>query len=197
MVVGITGGIGSGKSLVAKHLCSFENTCYYHADEEAKKLMNTSTEIKKMLVTEFGKESYTTNGLNRPYIAAIVFKNPEKLQKLNSIVHPVVKKHFRDFIMKYQGQIVVYENAILFEIGSDAICDFVINVNAEKEERIQRVISRDQTTREAVEERMKNQWSDTKRNLLSNYLIFNQNKSETLLKIERIHNFLTKKLLLV
>ena len=101
MVVGVTGGIGSGKSFVAKELCSFENTAYYHADEETKKLMNHSGEIKDKLIAVFGEESYLENQLNRKYISSIVFTDPKKLEQLNAIVHPIVKKHFRDFIKSH------------------------------------------------------------------------------------------------
>ncbi|MFY0631355.1 MAG: dephospho-CoA kinase [Flavobacteriaceae bacterium] len=194
MVVGVTGGIGSGKSLVAKHLCSYKNTVYYHADEEAKKLMNQSDEIKNQLLTAFGSDSYLENKLNKLYISSIVFKDPSKLKLLNSIVHPIVKKHFKDFINNQPDNIlIIYENAILFEIGSDVVCDYVIAVNALLEDRINRVVKRDNTTREAVIDRIKNQWPDFKRNLLSNYIIWNIEKKDTLLKIKKIHNNLTKK----
>lgn len=194
MVVGVTGGIGSGKSFVAKQLCSFENTVYYHADEEAKKLMNQSVEIKDKLIAAFGEESYLGNQLNRRHISSIVFTNPKKLEQLNSIVHPIVKRHFRSFINNQaQDTLVVYENAILFEIGSDVGCDFVITVNAILEDRINRVIKRDKTTKEAVINRIENQWPDTKRNMLSNYVIWNLEKEDTLLKIKKIHKILTKK----
>ena len=194
MVVGVTGGIGSGKSLVAKQLCSYENTMYYHEDEEAKKLMNQSDEIKKQLLTVFGEDSYLENKLNRAYISSIVFKDPSKLKQLNSIVHPIVKKHFKDFISEQaDNTLIIYENAILFEIGSDAVCDCIIAVNAKLEDRVDRVVKRDHVTREAVMDRMKSQWPDFKRNLLSNYIIWNFEKEETLLKIKKIHKILTIK----
>ena len=120
MVVGVTGGIGSGKSFVVQCFPNFDNVCYYHADVEAKELMNTSDEIKRKVIAEFGSESYKSNELNRPYISSIVFNNPKKLQKLNSIVHPAVRNHFQDFIKKQSKEsIVIYENAILFEAQSD------------------------------------------------------------------------------
>lgn len=194
MVLGITGGIGSGKSFVAKEFCSFPNTAYYHADEEAKKLMNTSSEIKKQLVNEFGVKSYENNELNKAYISSIVFKNPSQLSKLNSIVHPIVKKHFQEYVsLQKTDTIIVYENAILFEINSDQFCDFIITVTAPIDERIKRVVKRDNITAEAVLERIKNQWSDKKKKMLSNYTINNIDKDKTLLKIKKIYNFLTKK----
>mgnify|MGYP003668060751 CR=1 FL=1 len=194
MVLGITGGIGSGKSFVAQEFCSFPNTAYYHADEEAKKLMSTSPEIKKQLVNEFGVKSYENNELNKAYISSIVFKNPSQLSKLNSIVHPIVKKHFQEYVdLQKKDVIIVYENAILFEINSDQFCDLIITVTAPVDERIKRVVKRDNISAEAVLERIKNQWPDKKKSMLSNYTINNIYKDKTLLKIKKIYNFLTKK----
>ncbi len=195
MVVGLTGGIGSGKSLVAKAFCSFQNTVYYHADEEAKNLMNTSASIQQEIILEFGKKSYQDNQLNRTYISSMVFKNPELLKKLNSIVHPAVKAHFKNFINSYNpNTLIIYENAILFETGSDLVCDVVISVCAPLKERIKRVVERDHINEEKVIDRIMNQWPDSMRNLLSNYLVINIDKKETLLKIKNIYNILTKNL---
>ncbi|MEN8883093.1 MAG: dephospho-CoA kinase [Flavobacteriaceae bacterium] len=195
MVVGITGGIGSGKSLVAKAFCSFQNTVYYHADEEAKNLMNTSASIQQEIILEFGKKSYQDNQLNRTYISSMVFKNPELLKKINSIVHPAVKAHFKNFINSYNpNTLIIYENAILFETGSDLVCDVVISVCAPLKERIKRVVERDHINEEKVIDRIMNQWPDSMRNLLSNYLVINIDKKETLLKIKNIYNILTKNL---
>lgn len=194
MVVGITGGIGSGKSFVAECFLKHDHTVYYHADAEAKKLMNTSEAIRTQLIAEFGEEAYSSGILNRPYIASLVFNNTKRLQKLNSIVHPLVRKHFKEFIEKQSKEIIIiYENAILFEIQSDLACDVVITVTAPKETRIQRVMQRDHVSQEEVLKRMQNQWSDTKKILLSNYIILNINKEETLLKVQKIHNILTEK----
>ena len=195
MVVGLTGGIGSGKSLVAKAFCSFQNTVYYHADEEAKNLMNTSASIQQEIILEFGKKSYQDNQLNRTYISSMVFKNPELLKKLNSIVHPAVKAHFKNFINSYNpNTLIIYENAILFETGSDLVCDVVISVCAPLKERIKGVVERDHINEEKVIDRIMNQWPDSMRNLLSNYLVINIDKKETLLKIKNIYNILTKNL---
>ena len=98
MIVGITGGIGSGKSLVAKTICALDNTAYYHADKEAKLLMNTSPSLKENIIAVFGEKSYQDNILDRKYISSLVFKEPELLKSLNNIVHPAVKDHFRNFI---------------------------------------------------------------------------------------------------
>ena len=196
MIVGVTGGIGSGKSLVAETICSFENTIYFHADKEAKLLINNSAEIKDKIIAAFGQKSYDNDVLNKKYISSLVFKNPHQLKVLNTIVHPQVKEHFKKFVERQsKNTLIIYENAIIFETNSSSICDIIISVNSPRNIRIKRVMKRDNSTKIMVENIMNNQWSDAKRNLLSNYIINNIEKEETLLKIKKIYNFLTKKLL--
>ena len=198
MIVGITGGIGSGKSLVAKIICASDDTAYYHADKEAKLLMNTSPSLKENIIAVFGEKSYQDNTLDRKYISSLVFKEPKLLKSLNSIVHPAVKEHFRNFIASQkENTLIIYENAILFETNGDLICNIIISVNAPEEIRVKRVMERDDVTKKQVKNIIKNQWSDTKRNLLSNYTIINIEKEETLLKTKNIYNILTKKSLFV
>ena len=198
MIVGITGGIGSGKSLVAKIICESDDTAYYHADKEAKLLINTLPSLKENIIAVFGEKSYQDNTLNRKYISSLVFKEPELLKSLNNIVHPAVKEHFRNFIASQkENTLIIYENAILFETNGDLICNIIISVNAPEDTRIKRVMERDAVTKKQVKDIIKNQWSDTKRNLLSNYTIQNIEKDETLLKTKNIFNILTKKLLFI
>ena len=195
MIVGVTGGIGSGKSLVAETICSFENTIYFHADKEAKLLMNNSSVIKDKIIAAFGQKSYDNGVLNNKYISSLVFKNPHQLEVLNTIVHPYVKDHFKKFVeSQNKHTLIIYENAIMFETNSSSICDIIISVNSPRNIRIKRVIQRDNSTRIKVEDIMNNQWSDSKRNMLSNYIINNIKKEATLLKIKKIYNILTKKL---
>jgi dephospho-CoA kinase len=198
MIVGITGGIGSGKSLVAKIICASDDTAYYHADKEAKLLMNTSPSLKENIIAVFGEKSYQDNTLDRKYISSLVFKEPKLLKSLNSIVHPAVKEHFRNFIASQkENTLIIYENAILFETNGDLICNIIISVNAPEEIRVKRVMERDNVTKKQVKDIIINQWSETKRNLLSNYTILNIEKEETLLKTKNIYNILTKKSLFV
>ncbi|WP_422090654.1 dephospho-CoA kinase [Tenacibaculum ovolyticum] len=193
MVIGITGGIGSGKSTVVRMFSEFKNTAIYIADDEAKKLMHSSPIIKNKLISEFGKEVYIKNQLNRPFLASIVFKNKIKLNILNSIVHPIVNNHFQEFILiNAKKQYIVYENAILFENGSNIFCDKIITVTAPENIRIKRVLERDKTTENTVRNRIKNQWSETKKTLQSNYKIENLTLTNTKKEILRIHNILTK-----
>ncbi|MCH3885415.1 dephospho-CoA kinase [Tenacibaculum sp. MSW2] len=196
MVVGITGGIGSGKSTVLKLFKELGNIATYIADKEAKDLMNTSKVIQERLVLEFGEEVYLNNKLNRPFLANIVFKNKEKLAVLNEIVHPVVYNHLENFIKNnIDKDYILYENAILFENGSDVFCDKIITVTAPEAVKINRVISRDKTSEKEVRNRMKNQWKDSKKILQSNYIICNVSLEETKEKVLKIHNKLTQNLL--
>ena len=196
MIVGVTGGIGSGKSLVAETICSFENTIYFHADKEAKLLMNNSAVIKDKIIAAFGQKSYDNGVLNKKYISSLVFKNPHQLKVLNTIVHPQVKEHFKKFVeSQNKNTLIIYENAIIFETNSSSICDIIISVNSPRNIRIKRVMKRDNSTKIMIENIMNNQWSDAKRNLLSNYIINNIEKEETLLKIKKLYNILTKKML--
>nr|WP_299163053.1 dephospho-CoA kinase [uncultured Tenacibaculum sp.] len=194
MVVGITGGIGSGKSTILKMFSEFENITVYIADEEAKKLMNSSNKIKSQLINEFGKETYVNNQLNREHLASIVFKNKEKLALLNAIVHPVVNEHLQNFIIQNSGkEYILYENAILFENGSNVICDKIITVTAPEKTRIERVLKRDNSNIESVKNRIKNQWSQTKKTLQSHYVIENLTLTNSKAQVLTIHNNLTKK----
>jgi dephospho-CoA kinase len=193
MIIGITGGIGSGKSTVVKIFSEFKDTAVYIADDEAKKLMHSSPDIKNKLISEFGKEVYIKDQLNRPYLASIVFKNKIKLNILNAIVHPIVNNHFQEFILKNANkQYIIYENAILFENGSNIFCDKIITVTAPENIRIKRVLERDNTTVPTVKNRIKNQWSEIKKTLQSNYKIDNLTLTNTKKEILRIHNILTK-----
>ena len=194
MIIGLTGGIGSGKTTVAKFFSKFSNVAVYIADIEAKTLMNSSEIIKNELIKQFGEASFANQKLNRKHISEIVFKDKEQLLVLNAIVHPEVKKHFQQFVIKNADKTyIIYENAILFESKSNLFCDFIITVYADTPSKIKRVILRDSSTKEVVENIMKNQWEDSKKILQSNYMISNENLDKTKNQVHKIHNILTKK----
>lgn len=194
MVVGLTGGIGSGKSTVLEHFKGVGNIAVYNADLEAKKLMNTSPVIKSKLIHMFGEEAYKNQQLNRVFISSIVFSDKEKLKDLNAIVHPEVYKHLNSFIKKNQSkEYVLYENAILFENNSDVFCDYIITVIVNEKSRIERVVARDHISRKEVKDRIDNQWLDAKKALLSNYIVINEDSRTLDSQIIKIHNNLTKK----
>ena len=194
MIIGLTGGIGSGKTTVAEFFKKFKSVAVYVADTEAREIMNSSRLIKTKLIAAFGKESFKGNQLDRAYLANIVFKNTEKLAVLNSIVHPEVQKHFHEFVIQNKKKsYILYESAILFESKSAQQFDFVITVYATIEERIRRVLERDKTTQKEVLSRINNQWKEDKKLLLSNYIIHNYELKKTKASVLKIHNILTEK----
>ena len=198
MIVGLTGGIGSGKTTVAEVFKKLDSVAVYIADVEARKIMNSSNVIRTQLLQVFGKETYKNNELNRKYLANTVFESKEKLTILNNIVHPEVKKHFLDFATRNTHKAyVLYESAILFESNSSQQCDFVISVFLDKEERIKRVLDRDKTTEKEVLSRINSQWKEDKKLLSSNYIIVNYAIQDTKKLVLKIHNILTEKALTI
>lgn len=197
MIIGLTGGIGSGKSTVAQFFAKDKHFAIYVADVEAKKLMVHSPEIRSKLIASFGNQTFVNGELNRSYLSEIVFSNPKQLEVLNAIVHPEVRKHFKNFVQNTSKPIVIYENAILFESKSDAYCDIVISVFTDLETRIFRVQQREVCTREAVLERVSNQFKESKKLMQSNYVIYNDDFKETEHQVQNICKKLTKKLRLI
>jgi dephospho-CoA kinase len=192
-IVGLTGGIGSGKTAVANYLQS-KGIPVYISDLEAKKVMEFP-EIISQIATAFGIEIIGANTiLDREKLASIVFNEPEKLKQLNGIVHPAVKKHFDNWIIQHNKfPIIVKEAAILFESGSYKDCDTIITVSAPLETRIQRVLQRDKTTREKILQRINNQLSDEERIERSQFVVKNENFDETKKQVDEILNLLKNK----
>lgn len=183
--IGLTGGIGTGKSTIAKHFES-KGIPIYIADLEAKKIMQDAGVINE-IKNVFGLDIFEKNQLVREKLAAIVFNNPEKLQALNAIIHPAVKKHFENwFLAQKQHSFIIYESAILFETGSYKDFDAIITVTAPIETRIKRVTERDQTTKEQVLKRMEAQWTDQMKVEKSDYVIENTNLELSLIKTDEI-----------
>jgi dephospho-CoA kinase len=194
MIIGLTGGIGSGKTTVAKIFQNFDTVAVYIADVEAKKIMNASDIIRTKIIAAFGKSTYKNKQLDRPYLADIVFNNKEKLHVLNSIVHPEVRRDFQQFVQLHSNKAyIVYESAILFESNSQHQFNFVVSVFVTLEERVKRVVKRDHSTKQEVLDRIKHQWKEDKKLLLSNYLIPNYSLRETEVSVKEIHSILTKK----
>jgi dephospho-CoA kinase len=184
-IIGLTGGIGSGKTTIAKHFASLGIPVYI-ADDEAKKLMDNSEIIAKLQAV-FGNEIIENQKIDRKALAQIVFQNPKKLKILNSIIHPAVKKHFTDWLSTYKNHpIIIKEAAILFESGSYKDCDAIITVTSPLEERINRVMKRDNATRETILHRINNQWTDEQRISKSDYIITNISVNEALTQAEEI-----------
>jgi len=193
IIVGLTGGIGSGKTTVVKMFNEL-GVPVYIADLEAKKLMNTSKIIKRKLLELFGDEAYVDGKLNRPFLANKIYSDKELLIKMNAIVHPKVKAHFIKWKKKQDFEYIIKETAILFENNSYQDCNFVITVTASEEDRIQRVISRDNSSSEKVKAIMNNQWSDEEKVKLSNFVIENTNLSKTENQVRIIHQKILKQI---
>jgi dephospho-CoA kinase len=171
-VIGLTGGIGSGKTMVANYIKSLGFPVYI-ADDEARTIMETD-EVVEAIRIEFGKDVLQNNKVNREKLSKIVFDNPEKLQKLNGIIHPLVKKHFDNWLENHANfHLVFKEAAILFESGGDKYCNAIVTITSPIETRLQRIIERDKTDKESVLKRMQNQWTDEQRIAKSDYVITN------------------------
>ena len=186
MVVGLTGGIGSGKSTIAKEFATL-GIAVFNSDEQAKALIANNAQVKKRIMATFGEEAYQNGEYNRAYIAQIVFNNPEKLAILNGIVHPALAKYFKQWTKKQTSPYVLKEATILFESGSYKDCNYIITVTAPEEVRIARVISRDHCTEAQVRARMSQQWSDAQRIVLSNAVIENVDLENAKEQVKRIH----------
>lgn len=185
-IIGLTGGIGSGKTTVAKIFKSL-GVPVYIADKEAKKLMRRSKVIKRELVELFGDNAYVNGKLNKPFIAKIIFNDKAYLEEMNAIVHPKVAKHFNKWLLKQKASYVIKEVAILFENGGHKNCDLVITVTAPKAIKMERLLKRDDTTREKIQAIMDNQWSDAKKIELSDYVIENIDIDNTISQVEKLH----------
>lgn len=171
-IIGLTGGIGSGKTTVAVFFKEL-GVPVYIADIEAKKIMK-SVKVVNSVKNEFGDMVIENNQINRKKLAEIVFSNSEKLQKLNGIIHPLVKRHFEEWVIKHSDYpFVIKEAAILFESGSFVDCDKIITVIASIDERIERVKNRDRIGVEEIMGRVDNQWTDEMRIAKSDFVIEN------------------------
>ena len=171
--IGLTGGIGSGKSTVARMLRQMGYPVYI-ADQEASRLMNTHPEIRKELQQRFGPATYTAQGtIDKPNMARLVFNDSEALADINRIVHPRVMEDFRQWSLQQDNTLVFFESAILFEVGLDRFFHSVICVSAPESLRIARVVDRDRTTSDKVEERIRNQSDDTLKCQKADFVIHN------------------------
>jgi dephospho-CoA kinase len=177
LTVGITGGIGSGKTTVC-HVFELLGTPVFEADNVAKKLLNTDEIIKSELVHLFGPDIFNPDGtLNRKKLAGIIFNNPIQLTKMNQLVHPAVRKEFSKWTQQNEDfPYIIHEAAILFESGFYRMMDFTILVSAPEEERIKRVMKRERVSKKEVMERIKHQFSDEKKQKMATFVLENDNK---------------------
>lgn len=186
MKLGVTGGIGSGKTSVCK-VFSILGIPVFSADQEAKEIMNNDKRIIRRLNSITGRNLYADGNLDRKELAAIIFNDDTLLQKVNSLVHPIVFENFRRWELEQPAPYVIMEAAILFESGASKFVDRVATVVAPVEERVERVISRNNLTREQVLDRMRNQMDDESRIKLSDYVIHNSEADMIIPAILKIH----------
>lgn len=181
--LGITGGIGSGKSTIAS-LLEIYSIPVYIADKESKQLTNTSPVIRKQLIQLFGDEIYTATGLNKQLLASHIFGNPNALKQVNAIIHPEVSHHFQEWASKQQSDLCAIESAILFESGFDHLIDISLMVYAPLELRVERTLIRDSASRKEVIDRISNQLSDEIKKERSDYVIYNDDQQALLPQID-------------
>ena len=187
--VGVTGGIGSGKSTVSRFFSAL-GVPVYDSDQRAKSLMQHNDSIKSKIKIEFGDNAYHKNELNRSYLAEIVFKNESKLKQLNAIVHPVVKTDFINWLgQNSNAKFIIKEAAIMIESGAYKDLDKLIVVNASMNQKIKWIKQRDQLSLEDIENRIQNQLSDEIRNQYADFIIENNSgKMELKQQVLSIYN---------
>lgn len=183
--VGVTGGIGAGKSIVSSILMAM-NFSVFNSDTEAKRIVDTDLTVRDQLIELFGEDIYNGKELDRVKLATYIFENEELRAKVNSIIHPAVRAAFDQFCRTAPSTIVFNEAAILFETGSYKQFDATILVTAPEELRVHRVVERDHVTPQDVLKRMNVQWSDVRKSSLADYIIINDDKQPVLSQIETI-----------
>ena len=175
LAIGITGGIGSGKSTVCK-IFKLLGVPVFEADLVAKTLVNSNTEIRNGLIQFFGKDIYSRDGrINRKMLANLIFNDDLLMEKVNRLVHPVVRNEYLNWIKQQNSAYIIHEAAILFESGFYEMTDYTILVSAPNELRIERVTHRDQITPEMVKSRMLKQWTDEEKRKLASFELVNDN----------------------
>lgn len=184
--IGITGGIGSGKTTVCR-IFKLMGIPVFEADVVAKQLLNYNTEIKNNLIHLFGSGIYMKDGaVNRKKLAGIIFNDDVQLAKINSLVHPAVRNEFQKWLKQQKSSYVIHEAAILFESGFYKLMDYNIFVSAPEKERILRVVKRDNITEQQVKDRLSKQWTDAERRKLADYEIVNDNKMPVIPEVIKI-----------
>tara|TARA_B100001057_G_scaffold188535_1_gene189346 strand:+ start:3793 stop:4374 length:582 start_codon:yes stop_codon:yes gene_type:complete len=185
--LGLTGGIGSGKTTVAKIFKQLGVPVYF-SDDRAKDLMINNKFLRESLISFFGDNVIINGYLNRSYIASKVFSNPKELIKLNALVHPFVQKDFDVWSASQASSYVLKEAAILFETGTDKLLDKVVLVESPEDLKVSRIMFRDGMTEEEVYKRMIKQWSDRQKRINADYIIQNDEKCSLIYQILKLHN---------
>ncbi len=184
--IGLTGGIGSGKSTVAK-VFEVLGVPVFYADEAAKEMMNNNLVLRQHLVDAFGEETYMNNVVNRTYLSSVVFNNATQLERLNAIVHPATIAEAERWFAQQTAAYVIKEAALLFESGSAAGLDYIVGVSAPQPVRIQRVMKRDNVTREQVLQRINKQINEAIKMKLCNFVLMNDGQQLLLPQVIELH----------
>jgi dephospho-CoA kinase len=184
--IGLTGGIGSGKSTIAK-IFEVLGIPVYYADTEAKKIMNEDHQLKAQIVQHFGENAYKDNQLNRSYLSSVVFNNKEKLSLLNSLVHPATIRNSKEWINRQTTSYAIKEAALIFESGTQEYLDYIIGVSAPAHIRIHRAMQRDKLTREEVLQRMSRQIEEVIKMHLCDFIIYNDEVKPVIPQVLELH----------
>lgn len=183
---GLTGGIGSGKSTVAK-IFEVLGIPVYYADDAARRLMNTDEELKATLIKNFGDQTYQNGKLNRAYLASVVFADKQKLELLNSLTHPATIRDANSWVQEQTSPYIIKEAALLFESGANKHLDHIIGVYAPQELRIKRVMMRDTITREEVLQRLNRQMDEDAKMKLCDSIIINDELQMVIPQVLKLH----------
>jgi len=191
--VGLTGGIGSGKTTVA-HIFEVLGIPVYYSDDAAKQLMNTDPQIRRQLIEEFGNDVYTPQGLlNRAHLASLVFPDPQKLARLNAITHPVTIADSDKWMHRPSTPYAIKEAALLVEAGADQYLDFLIGVTAPENVRIERVMKRDGVSAEQVSHRMQRQMPEEEKMKRCDAVLHNDEQTLLIPQVLQLHQQLLEK----
>ncbi len=188
--IGLTGGIGSGKSTVAA-VFEILGIAVYYADEAAKQIMNEDDALKQEIIREFGGASYVDGRLDRQYISSLVFNDPRKLASLNALVHPATIRNAENWMKKQCGPYAIKEAALIFESGAQENLDYVIGVYAPERLRVQRVMKRDKSAENEVIDRMRNQMDEKKKMGLCDFVIRNDEQQLVIPQVLKLHEQLS------
>jgi len=186
-IIGITGGIGSGKTIVARVFESL-GIPVYNSDVRSKSLLNTNEKLKQQLINQFGPKIYSGSGIDRTYFASLIFNDKNLLALSNKGIHPFVKQDFEAWVRKQTSPYVIKESAILFETGIYKQLDKTILVTAPEALRIARVMTREKIVRKVVQERIDNQWKDARKAALADFVIKNDEQQLVLPQVLKIHS---------
>lgn len=187
--IGLTGNIGSGKTTIAS-VFELLGIAVFNADREAKRLMHENKDLKTQLLSTFGDDLYIDGHLNRQFLAQLAFTDDNVLKRLNTLVHPIVQIAFEEWCDKQVGPYIIKEAAILFESNSYQSMDSIICVSCPESIRINRLLTRDNTTEQQIKDRMNKQWDEKKKINLSNHHIINDDKTLVIPQVLAIHDLL-------